>query len=265
MRRVLALSALGLTILTCHHRRWRTTVRTSSPAFIRAAATAAPPAGGGLGGGFVEFLLTGKTDGAPRRDAPPAPRRRRTRRPTRRRARDSSSASTRRRGRTTRRSRRRRKRASPPSRRRSSAARKSTTQHASGPARIVIDTPNKFLYLVEPGGKALRYGVGVGRPGFEWAGVKSVSRKAEWPGWTPPAEMMKRRPDLPAHMDGGAGNPLGARALYLGSSMYRIHGTNEPWTIGQSVSSGCIRMMNDDVIDLYERVKVGTKVIVIEA
>ena len=109
----------------------------------------------------------------------------------------------------------------------------------------------------------MRYGVGVGRPGFEWAGVKTVSRKAEWPGWTPPPEMMKRRPDLPAHMDGGEGNPLGARALYLGSSMYRIHGTNEPWTIGQNVSSGCIRMMNDDVIDLYERVRVGTKVIVI--
>ena len=130
------------------------------------------------------------------------------------------------------------------------------------PGVIVIDTPDKFLYLVEPGGKALRYGVGVGRPGFEWAGVKAISRKAEWPGWTPPAEMMKRRPDLPAHMDGGLDNPLGARALYLGSSMYRIHGTNEPWTIGQNVSSGCIRMMNDDVIDLYERVNVGTKVIV---
>ncbi|MDE3176357.1 MAG: L,D-transpeptidase [Pseudomonadota bacterium] len=130
------------------------------------------------------------------------------------------------------------------------------------PGTVVIDTPNKFLYLVEPDGRALRYGVGVGRPGFEWAGVKTVSRKAEWPGWTPPPEMMKRRPDLPAHMDGGPDNPLGARALYLGSSMYRIHGTNEPWTIGQNVSSGCIRMMNDDVIDLYERVKVGSKVIV---
>ena len=130
------------------------------------------------------------------------------------------------------------------------------------PGTIVIDTPNKFLYLVQPDGHALRYGVGVGRPGFEWAGVKAVSRKAEWPGWTPPAEMMKRRPDLPAHMDGGPENPLGARALYLGSSMYRIHGTNEPWTIGQNVSSGCIRMMNNDVIDLYERVNVGAKVIV---
>ncbi len=130
------------------------------------------------------------------------------------------------------------------------------------PGAIVIDTPNKFLYLVEPGGRAIRYGVGVGRPGFEWAGVKQISRKAEWPGWTPPPQMLLRRPDLPRHMDGGPGNPLGARALYLGSSMFRIHGTNEPWTIGQNVSSGCIRMMNDDVIDLYGRVKVGTKVIV---
>ena len=135
----------------------------------------------------------------------------------------------------------------------------------SGPERpgtIIIDTPQKFLFLVEPGGRALRYGIGVGRPGFAWAGVKTISRKAEWPGWTPPPEMIKRRPDLPAHMDGGPANPLGARALYLGSSLYRIHGTNEPQTIGTNVSSGCIRMMNDDVKDLYGRVRVGTKVIV---
>ena len=131
------------------------------------------------------------------------------------------------------------------------------------PGTIVIDTPNKFLFLIEPGGRALRYGIGVGRPGFEWSGVKTVSRKAEWPDWTPPPEMMLRRPDLPRHMDGGPGNPLGARALYLGSSMYRIHGTNEPSTIGTNVSSGCIRMMNQDVIDLYNRVPVGAKVIVI--
>ena len=130
------------------------------------------------------------------------------------------------------------------------------------PGTIVIDTPNKFLYLVEPDGRALRYGIGVGRPGFEWSGVKTITRKAEWPGWTPPPEMLLRRPDLPDHMDGGIGNPLGARAMYLGSSMYRIHGTNEPSTIGQNVSSGCIRMMNEDVIDLYNRVPVGTKVIV---
>lgn len=130
------------------------------------------------------------------------------------------------------------------------------------PGTVVIDTPRKFLFLVQPGGRALRYGIGVGRPGFEWAGVKSVSRKAEWPGWTPPSDMLRRRPDLPRHMDGGPANPLGARALYLGSSLYRIHGTNEPSTIGQNVSSGCIRMMNEDVIDLYNRVPVGTRVIV---
>jgi lipoprotein-anchoring transpeptidase ErfK/SrfK len=132
-----------------------------------------------------------------------------------------------------------------------------------GAGTIVIDTPAKFLYLVQPGGKALRYGIGVGRPGFEWAGVKSVSLKREWPDWRPPAQMLKRRPDLPRHMAGGPGNPLGARALYLGSSLYRVHGTNEPHTIGQAVSSGCIRMLNDDVIDLYNRVKVGTKVMII--
>jgi lipoprotein-anchoring transpeptidase ErfK/SrfK len=132
-----------------------------------------------------------------------------------------------------------------------------------GPGTIVIDTPAKFLYLVQPGGKALRYGIGVGRPGFEWAGVKSVSLKREWPDWRPPPEMLRRRPDLPRYMSGGPANPLGARALYLGSSLYRVHGTNEPHTIGQAVSSGCIRMLNDDVIDLYNKVKVGAKVIVI--
>ena len=134
---------------------------------------------------------------------------------------------------------------------------------AERPGVIVIDTPRKFLFLVQPGHRAIRYGIGVGRPGFEWSGVKTVSRKAEWPGWTPPPEMLLRRPDLPDHMDGGLDNPLGARALYLGSSMYRIHGTNEPSTIGTNVSSGCIRMMNKDVIDLYNRVPVGAKVIVI--
>jgi lipoprotein-anchoring transpeptidase ErfK/SrfK len=127
---------------------------------------------------------------------------------------------------------------------------------------VVIDTPNKFLYLVEGNGRARRYGIGVGRPGFEWAGVKSITRKAEWPDWRPPAEMLKRRPDLPRYMAGGPENPMGARGLYLGSSLYRIHGTNEPHTIGQAVSSGCIRMRNEDVTDFYERVKVGTKVIV---
>ena len=131
------------------------------------------------------------------------------------------------------------------------------------PGTIVVDTPNHFLYLVQPGGRAMRYGIGVGRPGFAWAGLKTVSRKAEWPDWIPPAEMLARRPDLPRHMAGGPQNPLGARALYLGSSLYRIHGTNEPHTIGQSVSSGCIRMMNEDVIDLYDRTPVGTKVVVL--
>ncbi len=130
------------------------------------------------------------------------------------------------------------------------------------PGSVVIDTPSKYLYLVLGGGRAMRYGIGVGRPGFAWSGVKTVSRKAEWPDWTPPPEMLKRRPDLPRHMEGGPANPLGARALYLGSSLYRIHGTNEPWTIGQNVSSGCIRMMNEDVTDLYGRVGVGTRVVV---
>jgi len=128
---------------------------------------------------------------------------------------------------------------------------------------IVIDTPQHFLYLVEGGGTARRYGIGVGRPGFTWAGVKTISAKREWPDWRPPPEMLQRRPDLPTFMAGGPENPLGARAMYLGSSLYRIHGSNEPWTIGTAVSSGCIRMRNEDVIDLYERVKVGTKVVVI--
>jgi lipoprotein-anchoring transpeptidase ErfK/SrfK len=131
------------------------------------------------------------------------------------------------------------------------------------PGTVVIDTPNKFLYLVQPGGKALRYGIGVGRPGFTWSGVKTITRKAEWPDWIPPEEMLKRRPDLPRHMPGGPQNPLGARAMYLGSSLYRIHGTNEPETIGRNVSSGCIRLRNEDVTDLYGRVKVGTTVIVL--
>ena len=128
---------------------------------------------------------------------------------------------------------------------------------------IVVDTPNKFLYLVQGNGKAMRYGIGVGRPGFTWSGIKQISAKKEWPDWTPPPEMLARRPDLPRHMEGGPQNPLGARAMYLGSSLYRIHGSNEPWTIGTNVSSGCIRMRNEDVIDLYGRVNVGTRVVVI--
>jgi lipoprotein-anchoring transpeptidase ErfK/SrfK len=131
------------------------------------------------------------------------------------------------------------------------------------PGTIIIDTRERLLYLVQEGGTAIRYGIGVGRPGFTWTGVKYVSAKREWPDWRPPAEMLKRRPDLPRYMPGGPDNPLGARALYLGSSLYRIHGSNEPWTIGTQVSSGCIRMRNEDVIDLYNRVPVGAKVVVI--
>ncbi len=130
------------------------------------------------------------------------------------------------------------------------------------PGTIIVDTPHFFLYLIVPGAKAIRYGIGVGRPGFTWAGVKEVSAMREWPDWRPPAEMIERRPDLPHFMPGGPDNPLGARALYLGSTLYRIHGSNEPWTIGTQVSSGCIRLRNDDIVDLYSRVKVGTKVIV---
>lgn len=130
------------------------------------------------------------------------------------------------------------------------------------PGTIVIDTPNHFLYLVEGGGKAMRYGVGVGRPGFTWAGVHKISAKKEWPDWVPPKEMLERQPYLPHFMSGGPNNPLGARAMYLGSTLYRIHGSNEPWTIGHNVSSGCIRLRNTDIIDLYNRVNVGAKVVV---
>ena len=128
---------------------------------------------------------------------------------------------------------------------------------------IFINTTERRLYYVLGNGKAIRYGIGVGRPGFTWAGSNRISRKAEWPDWTPPPQMLKRRPDLPRHMKGGEDNPLGARAMYLGSTLFRIHGSNEPETIGQAVSSGCIRMTNDDVIDLYGRVKVGTQVTVV--
>jgi lipoprotein-anchoring transpeptidase ErfK/SrfK len=128
------------------------------------------------------------------------------------------------------------------------------------PGTIVIDTPDFFLYLVEPGGKAMRYGIGVGRPGFTWAGMHKVSSKREWPDWVPPDEMLERQPGLPHFMAGGPNNPLGARAIYIGSTLYRIHGSNEPWTIGHQVSSGCIRLRNEDVIDLYSRVKVGATV-----
>lgn len=130
------------------------------------------------------------------------------------------------------------------------------------PGTIVINTSERRLYYVLGNGQAIRYGVGVGRPGFEWAGTRFISSKREWPDWTPPAQMLRRRPDLPRHMEGGLNNPLGARAMYLSGTLYRIHGSNEPETIGQAVSSGCIRMTNDDVVDLYDRVRVGTRVVV---
>jgi lipoprotein-anchoring transpeptidase ErfK/SrfK len=128
---------------------------------------------------------------------------------------------------------------------------------------IVIDTPHTYLYLVLGNGKALRYGIGVGREGFTWSGTERISRMAEWPDWYPPAEMIERQPYLPRFMAGGEGNPLGARALYLGNTLYRIHGTNQPSTIGTFVSSGCIRLVNDDIADLYGRIQVGTRVVVL--
>jgi lipoprotein-anchoring transpeptidase ErfK/SrfK len=130
------------------------------------------------------------------------------------------------------------------------------------PGTIIISTKERRLYFVLPDHQALKYGVGVGRPGFTWSGVTVVANKREWPDWTPPGQMLLRRPDLPRHMVGGIENPLGARALYLGGTLYRIHGSNEPDTIGEAVSSGCIRMTNDDVTDLYGRASVGAKVVV---
>jgi lipoprotein-anchoring transpeptidase ErfK/SrfK len=130
------------------------------------------------------------------------------------------------------------------------------------PGTIIISTPERRLYLVLGNGRALRYGIGVGRDGFRWGGVHRISAKKEWPSWTPPREMLARRPDLPRYMRGGIENPLGARAIYLGSTLYRIHGSNEPETIGHAVSSGCFRMTNEDVIDLYSRVSIGATVIV---
>ncbi len=133
---------------------------------------------------------------------------------------------------------------------------------AEPPGTIIVQTSERFLYLVQGNNRAIRYGIGVGRDGFQWSGLLKVSRKAEWPDWRPPAEMIERQPYLPRFMAGGPGNPLGARALYLGETVYRIHGTNQPQTIGQTVSSGCFRLVNPDVIDLFERVPVGTKVVV---
>ena len=130
------------------------------------------------------------------------------------------------------------------------------------PGTIVVSTPERRLYLVLGNGRALRYGIGVGRDGFRWGGTHRITAKKEWPSWTPRSQMLRRRPDLPRHMEGGVENPLGARAMYLGSTLYRIHGSNEPETIGQAVSSGCFRMTNEDVTDLYNRVSVGTTVVV---
>ena len=134
---------------------------------------------------------------------------------------------------------------------------------SEAPGTVIIDTPNTYLYYVLGNGRAIRYGIGVGRDGFTWAGTQSVSRKQEWPDWNPPAEMIARQPYLPRYMAGGPGNPMGARALYLGNTIYRIHGTNAPHTIGQRVSSGCIRLTNEDVADLYSRVNLGTRVVVL--
>ncbi len=212
-------------------------------------------AGGALGGGFIEFLATGKSgDGqSPLRSAPlpgqampPIPLVQRAFAAPQPREPDVGAA------------------VSPHRAIDPKFMRQEVDFHGPQPAgSVIVDTPNRFLYYVLEGGRAMRYGIGVGRPGFEWAGVKTVTRKAEWPEWTPPSEMLLRRPELPKHMAGGPENPLGARAMYLGSTLYRLHGTNEPWTIGQNVSSGCIRLMNEDVMDLYDRVKVGTKVTVI--
>ncbi len=133
---------------------------------------------------------------------------------------------------------------------------------SEAPGTIIVQTSERFLYVVQGNGRAMRYGIGVGRDGFQWQGLLKISRKAEWPDWTPPPEMIERQPYLPRFMAGGPGNPLGARALYLGATVYRIHGTNRPDTIGTAVSSGCFRLVNADVADLYERVPVGTKVII---
>ena len=214
------------------------TVAPQAPAAAPAPVQPVRVASSNLGGGFIELMLTGGTNGV-RYNEPPAPRQN-----VQRASYGNAPAAVRR-------------EVDP-------AFLRSEVDYTGpeAPGTLVVDTPNKYLYLVQGNGRAVRYGIGVGRPGFEWSGVKTVSRKAEWPSWTPPAEMLLRRPDLPTFMDGGPGNPLGARALYLGSSLYRIHGTNEPWSIGTNVSSGCIRMMNEDVIDLYGRVRVGSKVIV---
>lgn len=148
--------------------------------------------------------------------------------------------------------------------RRGSSIRKQVVNYETKykPGTIIVETTERRLYFVLDDGKAMKYGIGVGRDGFRWAGRHRITRKSEWPGWTPPPQMRKRVPGLPAFMPGGPENPLGARAMYIGSTLYRLHGTSEPWTIGQAVSSGCIRLTNDDVVDLYDRVQVGARVVV---
>jgi lipoprotein-anchoring transpeptidase ErfK/SrfK len=133
------------------------------------------------------------------------------------------------------------------------------------PGTVIVNTSERFLYVVQGNNRAIRYGIGVGREGFQWKGVKYIERKAEWPDWTPPPEMIQRQPYLPRFMAGGPGNPLGARAMYIAGTVYRIHGTNQPQTIGSAVSSGCFRLTNPDVTDLYERVPVGTRVVVLQS
>ena len=130
------------------------------------------------------------------------------------------------------------------------------------PGTVIVHTSERFLYVLQPGGRAIRYGIGVGRDGFQWQGLLKISRKQEWPDWTPPPEMIERQPYLPRFMAGGPGNPMGARALYLGNTVYRIHGTNQPQTIGSAVSSGCFRLANNEIVDLYARIPVGTRVVV---
>lgn len=130
---------------------------------------------------------------------------------------------------------------------------------------IIVNTSERFLYLVQGNNRAIRYGIGVGREGFQWTGLKRINRKSEWPDWTPPPEMIERQPYLPRFMAGGPGNPMGARALYIEGTVYRIHGTNQPWTIGSAVSSGCFRLTNPDVTDLYDRIPIGTRVVVLQA
>ncbi len=212
----------------------------------------AQPARSDLGGGFIEFLFGGETRMAPAVEAPPP------RGPYLRAMPDGQAPAV-------------RVPAGPVPQRQAHATqidpqflpREVEYKSDQKPGTLVVDTPDHFLFLVEDNGKARRYGIGVARTGFSWSGVHKITAKREWPDWIPPKEMRERQPYLPVRMVGGPNNPLGARALYIGSTLYRIHGSNEPWTIGHNVSSGCIRMRNADVIDLYGRVNIGTKVVVL--